>query len=345
MRNLLPIALVALITLGSCSKKHVNMSVLKPAPVSVQQHIQTIVIVNRTEPENKTLNTIEGVLTGEGLGEDRQGADQSLSSLNSTLTISPRFQAKRALEKYKGSGAGGVLPDPLPWKIVNALCTKYKADAVVALETYDSDFIITHSEKDVEEKDANGNVVMRHKFYAEGLASVKMGFRLYDPKSMTIADQHMFNDSRRWTGTGQNQTDALSHLINKSIAVQRVSERAGANYAARITPTNVNIARVLYKKGNGEISSGVRMADVQDWEGAIEKWEQAMQSNDEKTKGRASYNIAVGYEVLGYLQEAKDWAQKSYIDYNNKDAKRLVPSLDQRIRDDIRLQEQLGTDL
>lgn len=347
MKNLIHLSVILLFTLSSCSKKHVNLSVLKPAPLTIEQHIKTIVIVNRTEPENKVLNTIEGILTGEGIGEDKQGADQALASLNSVMTTSPRFQPKRALERYKGSGAGGTLPDPLPWKITQALCDKYQADAVVALETYDSDFIITHTEKDVEEKDANGNVIMRHKYYAEGLASVKMGFRLYDPKTMSIIDQHMFSDSRTWTGTGNNKTDALAHLINKTTAIQRVSERAGANYASRITPLVSNISRVLYKKGKGgsSLSAGTRMADVQDWEGAIEKWEQSIQTGDTKSKGRAAYNIAVGYEVLGYLQEAKEWAQKAYIDYGNKDAKNYVPALDQRIRDDIRLQEQLGTDL
>lgn len=323
------------------------MSVLKPAPLTIDQHIKTIVIVNRTEPDNKVLNTIEGILTGEGIGEDKQGADQTLASLNGVMTSSPRFQPKRALERYKGSGAGGVLPDPLAWKIIQALCDKYKADAVIALETYDSDFIITHTEKDVEEKDANGNVIMRHKFYAEGLASVKMGFRLYDPNKMTIIDQHMFNDSKTWRGTGNNKTDALAHLINKNTAIQRVSERAGAIYASRITPLSSNISRILYKKGKGgsTLSMGTRMADVQDWNGAIEKWEQSLKTGDTKSKGRAAYNIAVGYEVLGYLHEAKEWAQKAYIEYGNKDAKNYVPALDQRIRDDLKLQEQLGTDL
>ena len=347
MKKLSLLAILFTFTFFSCSKKHVNMSVLKPAPLTVEQHIKTIVIVNRTEPENKVLNTIEGILTGEGIGEDKQGADQALASLNGVMATSPRFQPKRALERYKGSGAGGVLPDPLAWKIVQALCEKYQADAVIALETYDSDFIITHTEKDVEEKDANGNVVMRHKFYAEGLASVKMGFRLYDPNKMTIIDQHMFSDSRTWTGTGTNKTDALAHLINKNTAIQQVSQRAGANYASRITPLVSNISRVLYKKGKGgsSLSSGTRMADVQDWEGAIEKWEQSLQTGDTKSKGRAAYNIAVGYEVLGYYQEAKDWAQKAYIDYGNKEAKNYVSALDQRIRDDMKLQEQLGIDL
>ena len=343
MKKFLSISLFISISLFSCSKKNVSLSVLKPAPITIGQHIKSVVLVDRTEPENKVLNTIEGILTGEGIGKDKQAASQSIAGLNQTLTKSPRFEVKQALERYKGSGSGSVMPSPLAWNIISALCEKYSADAVIVLETYDSDFIITNTEKDVQEKNADGTTRTVHKYYAEGLASVKLGYRMYDPKNMTITDQYLFNNSKKWNAAGNSIADAAAQLINRNSAVNTVSESAGREYGARITPLYTRVNRTFYKKGKNEaIKTGTRMADVSDWENALNKWKEASNSGDAKTRGRATLNVAVAYEVLGDLDNAKLWAQKAYTEYNNKIARQYVGTINQRMNDEARLKDQLG---
>lgn len=338
--------LIGILFLTACGSTNVHMSVMKPAPITVPQHIQTITIVNRTAPKNKVLNTLEGVLTGEGIGEDKQGAEEALVGLNNILSQTQRFEVKRATERYVGSGAGGVLPDPLAWNIVEALCKKYNTNAIIALESYDSDFIVTNSEKDVEVKNPDGTTVMQHKFYAEGLASVKMGYRLYDPINKTITDQDMFTRNRTWNGVGNSATDAVAHLINKNQAIKAISADAGYQYGQRIAPMYTTVSRGMYKKakGNNAVAQGARLAEVKDWSGAIDAWEKAIKQGDTKSKGRAAYNLAVANEVLGYLHESKNWAQKAYAEYGEKQSKNYVRILDQRIVESAKVAEQMGVD-
>lgn len=325
---------------------NIHINVMKPAPITIAQSIQSIVLVNRTSPKNEVVNLLEGVLTGEGINEDKQGSEEALAGLNRILSETNRFQVKRATERYQGSGSGTTLPDPMDWNTIESICKKYQTDAVILLETYDSDFIVTNTEKDVEEKNSDGKTVKTHKYYAQGIASVNLGYRLYDPKNKTITDQYMFSHNRTWEGVGNNATDALTHLIGKSQAIQAVSSDAGYEYGRRIAPMYTRVSRSLYTSGKDNIAlaSGAKKAQVNNWEGAIEDWKRALSMGDEKSKGRAAYNLAVANEVLGYLHESKKWAQTAYTEYDNKQAKSYVPLLDDRINDAAKLADQLGVE-
>ena len=63
--------------LSSCVTSSVILDVQRPADITVSQDIQNVVIVNRSRPskENLTGNIVEGLISGEGIGHDRNGAE------------------------------------------------------------------------------------------------------------------------------------------------------------------------------------------------------------------------------------------------------------------------------
>ena len=64
--------------------------------------------------------------------------------------------------------------------------------------------------------------------------------------------------------------------------------------------------------------AGYRRAEVANWQGAIEIWDELSDHNKRKTAGRACLNMAVSNEVLGNTGSALDWAQRSYEFYKDK---------------------------
>ena len=216
---------------------------------------------------------------------------------------------------------------------------------MLSLETFDSDFIITNGKKEVEKKDANGAVTKVTEFYAEGVATIKCGFRLYDLKAKTIVDEYNFSHFNTWNAQGKSVQDAILHLVNKNNAMNDVSRAAGDIYGRRITPSWYTVTRYFYNKPkkNAALMKGVRQSGVADWTGAIESWKEAIKTaKKDKHAGRAAYNIAVAYEVLGDLDMAKEWISKSYVDFGFKDAEDYSHILSQRIREDQILKQQMG---
>ncbi|MDF2157571.1 DUF6340 family protein [Algoriphagus sp. CAU 1675] len=339
-------ALFLLPLLFACSKS-VTMTRLMPAPVSVPNEIQKIVIVDRTKPQNETISIIEGMMTGELPFEVKNSIQATLSSLQQNLNTSPRFEIIRANDRLTGGLFGQEFPDPLSWRTVGQLCQKYQADAVLTLEMFSSDFIVTDKQQMIKKVITEGKTrrtieVMGYRL--EGIASVSAGFRLYDPQTRSIIDQQRFEKTNTWSAEAETKTQAMALLIAKADATRIVGEMAGAGYASKIAPMYRNISRQFYPKSKTHpaVAQGARFADVGKWDEAIEVWEDALYNADDKSGGMLCYDIAVAYEVLGILELAKEWAGRAYTDYGLKKGRDYVRTLNYEISREELVNQQMS---
>ncbi|SIS68411.1 DUF6340 family protein [Belliella pelovolcani] len=339
--------LVLLLWLGACTK-NISMSRLMPAEIDVPNHVQRLLIVDRTAPQNENLAVLEGLISGEAPFEVRNAVEATIATIQQELNTSPRFEVIRARERLRGGLFAQTFPNPLTWPQIEALCREYNADAVLALEKFSSDFIVTDKRQLIKKKEGEGRnarTVEVQGIYAEGIASVQVGFRFYDPLTKNIADQRDFEKTNLWSAEAETRTQALALLIDKVKATQYVGQVAGASYARRIAPMYLSINRTLYQKPkeNPALARGARLAEVNRWEEAIDVWENGLNfPNRDKSGGRICYNIAVGFEVLGDLESAKYWAGKAYTDYGFKQGRTYSNQLNVRMSQEERLRQQLS---
>ncbi|MBK6265712.1 hypothetical protein JKA74_11750 [Marivirga sp. S37H4] len=329
--------------------KSVSISTMRPAEINVPNNIQSIVMVDRTKYEKETIGIIEGILTGEGINEDKDGVMAVFTALQNNLRNSPRFEVKLASERLSGNTILGSFPDPIDWREVNRLTNKYNVDALLAVELFDTNFIVTNGKRKntrkVKDKDGNEVEEEYTEYYAEGIGTARIGFRLYYPKEQSIIDQDIYSQNRTWEATGTSIKDALAGLMQKSQATKLLGSAVGGTYASKIAPTPVYLSRSYYAKPkkNAYISKGARQAEVGQWEEAINTWKMGLnRSDDTKVMGRMAYNIALGYEVMGNLREAHEWAGRSYIDYGEKKGQSYASSLSNRMFDEEILNEQMS---
>lgn len=326
--------------LTQCSSmRSVGINSMRPAEITFPSYVNSLLLVDRTKFESNAVNIIEGVLTGEMPGADKAAAQEALGAMQQTLMQSPRFKVIRAAEVLKGNSVTQAFPDALAWNVIEGLCAQYNTEAVVALEIFDSNFIVTKGQR-MKKQQVEQNGVKKEievpEYYAEGLASVKIGIRLYDPKAKSIVDQQLFTKTKTWQAVGNSILDAVAKLVQKTQATQEVGRMAGSDYAYKIAPMPIRISRQYYSKGkkSEQVAAGARRAEVNDWQGALTTWQNAMNGASGKDAARLSYNIAVANEVLGNTEEAKKWASRSYVDYGNKEAKSYLYMIENRLRDE-----------
>lgn len=339
MRNLTKVAILLAVFFIFTSMASVSLRLMRPALLNIDESIQSLVIVNRTKSEKKIIDIIEGGITGENIGQDEKGIQVVLQTLTSVLDATPRFDVKRATESYKKEELTvGSFPKPMSWNSINNICKKYNVDAVLVLENYDTDFIVTQGKKE--------NGTEGKNFYAKGVGSINMSVRLYDNKNHTLADEHNFVDRSTWDASAGSVDDAVKALIGRQQAIESISKEMAFSYTKRITPTWYTAKRYFYNKPkkSKNLMKGVRQSGVADWKGAIESWEKVVaKPKKEKYAGRAAYNIAVAYEVLGDLEKAKEWASIAYADYGDKRADEYYRTLQDRLNDEASVNYQLSS--
>lgn len=343
MRSTFIILLITIVAaLSSCKTSSLSVEVLKPAEITIPGNIKTLAVVNRSLPDkdSKALNIIEGVLTGEGIFVDREASQKTVAGVVNALTSSPRFKVTVPDGlNLKGTGTA-LFPESLPWKTVENICKNYSADAVIALETFDSDVSIHYDKEEKKRKEGDRTVT-----YTEHIATldiaIEAGWKVYYPKDKKIVDQDVFTDHKYWEGTGKNDDVAAGNLPDAREAIKEAGYFAGSQYAFRISPMWVMVSRKYYKKGPEDFENARLNVKANDWEGAKEVWMRYIENADTKLAGYANYNMALYHEIQGDLEEAKKWAQKSYTQYLNKSAYQYLMQIKQRISDQERLQEQM----
>ncbi|MFT4739852.1 MAG: hypothetical protein ACI9L9_000627 [Marivirga sp.] len=336
-------------SLFSACMKSVSITSMRPAVINISSDIQTVVLVDRTKYEKEGLAILEGILTGEGINEDRDGVLALFSSLQNNLRNSPRFTVKQEPQRLLGNSLTGSFPEPLSWRIVEDLGRRNAADAVLAVEVFDSDFILTNGKRKKTRivKDTAGKELEEEyiEYYAEGIAGVRIGIRLYNIQARSIEDQDLYSENRTWETTATSLKEAMSKMVQKSQATKSLGGNIGAIYASKIAPMPVYLSRTYYykPKKNTYISRGDRQASVNNWEDAITSWKTGMRkSDDSKIMGRMAYNIALGYEVLGDFESAKDWAAAAYVDYGEKKGQAYARTLQYRIEQEAIVNDQMS---
>ncbi len=331
----------------SSGRRTVSFDSARPADINVPGDVQTLLIVDRTKFNKKGLNIVEGVLTGEMPDEDKAATQAWISAFQDQLRTANRFSVKIASTRLDGNSLTSAFPDQLSWNRIHQLCGQYSADAVLAIEIFDTDFIITdgkRKKKEIVERDGEKVEIEVDEFYANGVDNIKIGLRFYNPGDRTILDEQLFKRTGTWEAAASSKADAIAQLITKADATRNLSAALGSNYAYRISPMSIRLTRSFRGKSKKSpaLERGTRYADVGNWKQAAEIWRTGLISAREKDAGYFAYNIAVAHEMMGNMDEAIRWAQRSYTEYGNRDGRSYVNMLNRRIENEAIVQQQMN---
>jgi hypothetical protein len=326
-------AVVISILITGCGASTMSFNSMVPAPLTVSPTIETIVIVDRAMPDPEKPQ--QGILAEGAATRDRAARQHVLDGLRESMGNTTRFSVVRATEEYIGSTTGTEFPEPVSPAVIKLLAGRYNADAVVALETYNSDFIPT-----------GGTLtegMLLPNLSAQGIASVQCGFRMYTSTEGIPIDEFRFVHRMDWKAGGNIISGTLNALAVRSEAINSASLSAGIMYGQRITPGWIRISRDYFRKGGGnqDLAEGARMMQLNDWNRAIASLTRATETGKRKARGRAAHNLAVVHEILGNLEEAKEWTTVAWGRYREKKSRNYGNILTRRIIEQENLREQM----
>ena len=329
----------------SCKTSQTTMEVLKPADIDIPSHVQKVAVANRSLPgrEDRLLNILEGLVTGEQIFADREGSNNCINGLLQNLNNGPRFNAVLAsnVDLY-GTGTRQFAP-ALPWFRVDSICRAYGVDALILLEAFDSNTGYKEGSRDVKRK-KDGREYIEKVFTAEVCIDVNAGWRIYDNKNKRIIDQNDYLDGRCWKGEGPNIVEAQKKLPSKRNAINQAGFFAGQQYGLRISPNWIKVNRTYFVGGDDGFKEAKKHVRFNNWEAAEKIWENLSKQPDPKIAGRAYYNLALASEMKGDLDQAIRHANRAFREYRIKEGRQYQAILERRKADEQRLDRQMGTD-
>ena len=336
---LLPLALAT-----GCASS-IRLQVLEPSVVTSPANIRTIAVVDRSRASTtgqKVLGALESIVTGEGLGADNFGRSRAVMGAVDGLRNSPRFDGVSPYTPPKEMETN-LFDRELSWDTAVEICRSASCQAILALETFDSDSTLDVTPRRETVKDNDGNETVRTVFEAQRRTTVRTTWRYYDVVNRRVLDSvRDFDAFHTFTETDPVRQRAISRLPPQGDGVGFAGELAGRNYARRIAPTFVWVSRSYYGRGDDLLKLGRRHVRANDWEGAQHKWDDLYRSATKaRAKGRAAFNMAVAAEVAGDLELAAEWATEAAIVLGNGKARSYRALIDRRRAAQRRLDEQM----
>ena len=335
------------LTLGGlfgCMPK-VQVEVLQPAAVTFPAQLKTLAVVDRSRPANlgqAVLGAIEGLITGEPILGDREGASRAMESVITTVRASPRFEAAVPV-LTKEQSETDIFDKELSWAAAERIARKAKADAIVALEAFDTDSSVTFR-TDQESYNDNGVSKERTVHTAIRSTNVLAAWRVYDVQSRTLIDDYRDRAyTNSWEATGNSRAAALAGLATQVFTIETLGAEAGAAYGRRIAPSYVYVTRAYYGKGSERLVEAKAHVRSGDWDGAAKIWTAIVENGrDPKILGRAKFNLALASEISGDLAGAIDWAKQAGVELRKRRAYNYSALLSQRLADKRLVDEQMA---
>jgi len=342
MKQILTISALSLLIFSSCrTTQGMRIEVQRPATISVNPQIKSLALLNHSIPGKAGL--IEGTLTLETPKQDKELSNECIRGIDELLQTSARFQIKRCDSSMLASKTTSIdFGGTMSWEQVDSICKKYETDAILSLEFFDTDFSVINpaaTAMTTVQNVLNGNGA---EIEVTGKATGRAGFRLYYPATKTIIYEDRYKQDRTWVQRSTNPMEAIARLIKRNDALVEVSYNTGKSFAHDLVPLYFWEQRMMYIGKKGGMKIGSRQALTRDWEGALKTWKDEYESNPKsKIRARAAYNVALAYEVLNDLQNAKAWVQKSYVEGGKSEALEYSNILEKRIREFGILENQL----
>lgn len=338
-------ASAAVLSVSSCKTAHTSLQVLQPADIMLPQHFQKFVLADRTRPGKgngtQAVNVLEGIFTGEGVFQDKWGAEDCLEGLRQVLIQTPRYTVTVAAldTAIKGTGRRQTMP-PLDWNTVGKLIGNDSATALVVLEAFDSNNNFFSEVVQTTQRGPNGENIQVPEYRSHNRVDVYCVWRVYDYKNKTVVDQYTQQSQQQFDGSGPSQAAADGRLPSRRDMTSRAGVSAGMQYGHRISPQWIWVSREYYKKGSPVLKSTAKLVKYNNWETATNNWDKEAKSSDPKVAMRASYNMALASEKMGQLDLALQWANRA-AQMGDKRAMRYVQILQQRQNDQKKLEEQM----
>ena len=312
-------SLFFILIFSSCvSTKTLTIEIPKPAANNLPENIQSLTIVNRTVDEkyqDHNIDSLQNVFYRsqfklDTVIYDLQAVDTMLKALGELLFESGRYDFVIPANRFLDFRKDASLNYEMSWDEVKDLCERFNTDAVLSIDHYKTQVKTNISQENFYNPMTGGfsNMIL-----AQIQVNYEVLFRVYDPKNEKIILSELQRDSLFWEDADVTTRNLFSHFSPVKQVLTETSIAVALDFSEKISTNWHEEQRNIFVKGKPKFEQSGNMALNGEWLQSIALWKQISESSKSKTgKSKAEFNVAVGYEILGDLDQAISWALKSY---------------------------------
>lgn len=316
--NLVSVFLLIFISFSCLSTKPLLIEIPQKSNKELPENIQSLLLIARVVDDRYTdldADSLQRIFYKQGFSYDTiindiQTVDTTLKALGELLFESGRYDYVIPEYRFPNVENTSLIAGEMPWSEVKELCDTFRTDAILSLDYFKTRVITDYQKTTNFEVYSNA---FADQSYAEMKISYEALFRVYDPFVEKVIVRRFMRDTVIWEGTDRTARDLFYWFTPVKKALTETGIAIALDLSGEISPRWRTERRSFFGSGNSNFKQAIPLVNSGQWETAIALWKETIENSKSKSvKSKAEFNIALGYEMLGNLDESIVWALKSY---------------------------------
>lgn len=178
-------------------------------------------------------------------------------------------------------------------------------------------------------------------YYIYRELSVRAHWKVFDLVERKQLDEYIYADTLLWDGLSYFKSELKKNLPSVERSIRETSYFTALDYANRIFPNWQKETRYYFDSGNLDFEKAAKMVEQNKWTEAAELWDKYIDDIDREIASRATFNMALASEILGELELALKYAERSYKIKSKSRTKYYIYTLQKRLEEFKQLQNQI----
>ena len=316
--NLVSVILLILISFSCISTKPLLIEIPQKSNKELPENIQSLLLIARVVDDRYTdldTDSLQRIFYKQGFSYDTiindiQSVDTTLKALGELLFESGRYDYVIPEYRFPRVENTSLIAGEMPWSEVKELCDTFRTDAILSLDYFKTRVITDYQKTTNFEVYTNAFADLS---YAEMKISYEALFRVYDPLVEKVIVRRFMRDTIIWEGTDRSARDLFYWFTPVKKALTETGIAIALDLSGEISPRWRTEKRSFFASGESNLKQAIPLVNSGQWETVIALWKDTAENAKSKSvKSKAEFNIALGYEMLGNLDESIVWALQSY---------------------------------
>ncbi len=317
-KYLIAILFLIVVSVSCVSTKSILIEIPQQAKKELPHSIQSLTLVSRTVNNRYTnldADSLQNIFYRHNFNydtivNDLQAVDTTLKALGELLFESGRYDFVIPENRFLKFNKNSFFNTAMSWEEVKKLCEMYNTDAVLSLDYFKTRVSTNYKKESFYDPRTDG-------FIWESLAQMKISyealFRVYDPVQEKIILKEFMRDTLVWEDIDHTVEELFRNFTPVKDALSETGIAIALDFSEKIGTIWRKERRNFFYKGDKKLKEAALLIDKNDWGAAMVLWKElAGNTKSKSVKSKAEFNVAVGNELQGNIDEAIQWALKSY---------------------------------
>ncbi len=316
--NRVSVFLLILISFSCVSIKPLYIEIPQKSQKELPQNIQSLLLVARIVDDSYTdlkADSLQKIFylqqfDYDTIINDIQAVDTTLKALGELLFESGRYDFVIPENRFLDFEKNAFITKEMPWDEVKLLCETYNTDAIMSLDYMKMRVSTNYDKNSTFESGSNSFVSFAE---AQMQISYEAIFRVYDPRVEKVIQRQLLRDTLYWDDADYTLNALFDRFTPVKTALTETGIAIALDLSNEISTKWRPERRSYFIKGDANMKQAEPLVNTNQWVTAITLWKETSENAKSKSlKSKAEFNIALGYEMLGDIDSAIEWALKSY---------------------------------